>query len=107
MDCRAIVIEIANYFAEGYNRERFSFFTRSSEHLKKRLRAVYFDRYRQSENDLVPRTGNFISAVYVEILRDILEEKDLKESISNGLVDRVFDNLREAGYGHLLDNEKT
>ena len=106
MDCRAIVLDIANYFSTGFSNHGISFFTQSSEPLKKRLRIEYFDEYRRAKRDQTPRTGHFISAVYVEILKDLTDKKDLKESISNGLVDRVFENLKAIGYNHLLDNEK-
>ena len=113
MDCRAIVTEIANYFADGYRREGLSFFNRSFDDLKITLRRRYFNDYRDElkkyEKDvdiaLRPRTGNFISAVYIEILKDISDDRDLNDSISNGLLDRVFKNLKDRGYSHLFEEE--
>lgn len=113
MDCKAIVSEIANYFTEGYSREGLSFFNHSFDDLKATLRKRHFNYYRDElkkyEKDvdvaLRPRTGNFISAVYIEILKDISDGKNLKDSASNGLLDRVFKNLKERGYSYLLEEE--
>lgn len=113
MDCRAIVTEIANYFADGYGREGLSFFNHPFDDLKTTLRKRHFNDYRgelkKYEHDvdmtLRPRTGNFISAVYIEILKDISDDKDLKESISNGLPDRVFRNLKDRGYDYLFEEK--
>ncbi len=112
MDCKAVISEIADYFVIGYSREGMSFFSRPLDALKNSLREKYFDSYREElkkkneGNFLVPRTGNFISVVYAEILEDIFKDKDFKASISNGLVDRVFANLRDRGYGYLFENEE-
>ncbi|MDO8508390.1 MAG: hypothetical protein Q7S27_01755 [Nanoarchaeota archaeon] len=107
MDCRKVILEIANHFADGYSREGISYLRKPLDSFKKELREKYFNEVRKDEGKIksgfMPRTGHFISAVYAEIFDDLKNDRDLGESLANGFADRALNNLRKIGYGNFID----
>ena len=102
-------MEIAKYFSEGCSRESVSFFHKSFEPLKEKLRKTYFDKYRGGRefgDNKSPRTGDFISIVLSEMFYQRLQGRNfiaLNGNDSNGLIDRCLSCLEAHGYGYLIN----
>ena len=105
MDAGEVIKNILDYFHEGYYKEGFSFFRRSSEPLKERLREAYFNSYRNRNeplcDELRPRTGDFISAVLSSIFLGLSEKASFDSSLKEEIIKKLICN----GYSHLFDNE--
>lgn len=117
MDCRDVVVEIAQYFAEGYRREGFMFFTRDYKELSDRLRDEYFHEERESmdyfrhDAPTRPRTPDFVEAVKFECMNDERNGSGFFSFNGTGIEDpydivgRALNKLRRMGYRHLIDGE--
>ena len=92
MDAGEVIKDILDYFYEGYYRDGFSFFRRSSEPLKERLREVYFNSYR-NRNEPLRDEENF--AKYIKFSKRSLKERNLAVKSCGKFRKLIYSNFSE------------
>lgn len=120
MDCKKVVVEVANYFAEGYRRDRFGFFSRElDKNFYEQIREIINEEregkdYSACNAPLRPRTSYFIDTVRFIAIADSRDMegdgRDFKFLVDNGNVEDPYDvigrslmEFERLGYGYLLN----